>query len=218
MMVVLGLMVGRASALMITLDVGLSDSHALGDAAFTGNAAGGADTRDITLINNVLSLDPTTIPTAGAFSDGRVYQRTTLHTELKGDTVATTDGVHTATPDGYSGFTVDSLLINLGSSYKYLVACYDGENSGSQVWYIGDIAAGTDIYIPRYAHLTGYATGQDATDGVLPLENGYADGSKKFQMTGWGVYMPVTTPDGGMTVALLGIAMGALAFIARKIR
>ena len=78
--------------------------------------------------------------------------------------------------------------INLGTGlYGYLFAKYDGPNYGSEVWYVGNLSG--VITIP-------------ATAG------GYG-------LSGWTLFGPGNgqVPDGGSTVALLGLALlGAAAF------
>ena len=79
--------------------------------------------------------------------------------------------------------------IDLGTGlYSYLLAKYDGPNYGSEVWYVGNLSG--IITIP-------------ATGG------GYG-------LSGWTLFGPgAGVPDGGITVMLLGVAIGALG-IARR--
>jgi hypothetical protein len=79
--------------------------------------------------------------------------------------------------------------IDLGTGlYSYLLAKYDGPNYGSEVWYVGNLSG--IITIP-------------ATGG------GYG-------LSGWTLFGPgVGVPDGGITVMLLGVALGAIG-IARR--
>ena len=82
----------------------------------------------------------------------------------------------------------NSATIDLGSnSYLYILGKYDGPNYGSEVWY--------------GAGLTGVIT--------LPF---YGNGSQ-FGLSHVFVYngTPTTTPDGGTTAALLGMALTGLA-------
>jgi len=82
----------------------------------------------------------------------------------------------------------NSATIDLGSnSYLYILGKYDGPNYGSEVWY--------------GAGLTGVIT--------LPF---YGNGSQ-FGLSHVFVFngTPVTTPDGGTTAALLGLALTGLA-------
>ncbi len=79
--------------------------------------------------------------------------------------------------------------IDLGTGlYSYLLAKYDGPNYGSEVWYVGNLSG--IITIP-------------ATGG------GYG-------LSGWTLFGPgAGVRDGGITVMLLGVAIGALG-IARR--
>jgi hypothetical protein len=84
--------------------------------------------------------------------------------------------------------------IDLGTvGYAYLLAKYDGPNYGSEVW---DISGRTGIIkIP-------------ATGG------GYG-------LSGWTLFTPgsgQSVPDGGATVALLGVALGGLSAIRRFVK
>ncbi len=78
-----------------------------------------------------------------------------------------------------------STTINLGTTgYEYLLAKYDGPNYGSEVWYIGGLTG--SITIPATAGTQGYG------------------------LSGWTLFTPAQTPsvpDGGSTVAFLGLAL-----------
>lgn len=82
--------------------------------------------------------------------------------------------------------------INLGSGYLYLVAKYDGPNYGSVVWYVGGMT-GT-VTIPS-----------TATNGQYGLSHVY-------------LYNPghVSVPDGGATLALLGLGLVAVEGVRRR--
>jgi VPDSG-CTERM motif len=81
--------------------------------------------------------------------------------------------------------------INLGAGglYTYLVAKYDGQNYGTEVWYVGDLS-GT-ITIPAAAG--------------------------RYDLSGWMLFRSgvPTVPDGGTTAMLLGAALSVLG-IARR--
>jgi hypothetical protein len=79
--------------------------------------------------------------------------------------------------------------IDLGTGlYSYLYAKYDGPNYGAEVWYVGNLSG--SITIP-------------ATGG------GYG-------LSGWTLFGPGgRVPDGGITVMLLGLALGALGIAQR---
>jgi hypothetical protein len=81
----------------------------------------------------------------------------------------------------------NSATIDLGSnSYLYILGKYDGPNYGSEVWY--------------GAALSGVITLPEFGGGKYGLSHVYV-----FNGT------PVTTPDGGTTATLLGLALTGLA-------
>lgn len=82
-----------------------------------------------------------------------------------------------------------STSIDLGSGYLYLFAKYDGPNYGSEVWYVGNLS-GT-ITIP-------------ATAG------GYG-------LSGWTLFNGSRVPDGGSTIAFLGLALTAVELLRRAV-
>jgi len=86
--------------------------------------------------------------------------------------------------------------INLGTGgFTYLFAKYDGPNAGSEVW--------------NLQGLTGPIT--------IPAQ-GLA--GQKYGLSGWTLFGPSTArlPDGGTTVALLGIALTGLGLIRSKVQ
>jgi VPDSG-CTERM motif len=83
-------------------------------------------------------------------------------------------------------------IVDLGSGFTYLLGKYDGPNGGDEVWYVGG--------------LTGTIT--------IPL-NGPA--GLNFGLSHWSLFTPGTsTPDGGTTAALLGLALTGLAGLRAK--
>jgi len=83
-----------------------------------------------------------------------------------------------------------SISIDLGTGYEYLFAKYDGPNYGSEVWYVGGLSG--IITIPGFAGQYGIST--------TALFTPFSD----------------SVPDGGNTVALLGVALTGLAGIRAK--
>jgi hypothetical protein len=81
--------------------------------------------------------------------------------------------------------------INLGLGYTYLLAKYDGQNWGSEVWYVGGLTG--SITIPLYGNGEQYAV----SHVYLFNPNGE------------------TVPEGGMTLVLLGTAVSAV-FVGRR--
>jgi hypothetical protein len=82
--------------------------------------------------------------------------------------------------------------INLGTlGYAYLLAKYDGQNWGSEVWYVGGLTG--NITIPLYGNGEQYAV----SHVYLFNPNGN------------------TVPEGGMSLLLLGTAVSAV-FVGRR--
>ena len=81
--------------------------------------------------------------------------------------------------------------INLAGGYTYLLAKYDGQNWGSEVWYVGGLTG--NITIPLYGSGDQYAV----SHVYLFNPNG------------------ATVPEGGMSLVLLGAAVGGLALARR---
>jgi VPDSG-CTERM motif len=87
-----------------------------------------------------------------------------------------------------------TVSINIGSqgTFTYLYAKYDGQNAGTEVWYIGDLSGIITIpgFLGQYG-LSGYTLFGTGGNGV---------------------------PDGGTTVMLLGAALGALGMARRFLK
>jgi hypothetical protein len=101
--------------------------------------------------------------------------------------------------------------LNVTGTFQYLVAQYDDPNGGVGVWNISSLTGTIEIYM--YAkpekvngHLTGNLLGTDHA------QQGY------FRITGYTLLNPLSVPDGGVTVMLLGGALGALGMARRFIR
>jgi protein with PEP-CTERM/exosortase system signal len=88
------------------------------------------------------------------------------------------------------GLTGEGMTVNLGTpgTYSYLLAKYGGTTAVSQVWYVGD--------------LTGIIT--------IPAIRGQSGPSWALFTSG-----PLSVPDGGATVMLLGAALGTLGLVRR---
>lgn len=87
--------------------------------------------------------------------------------------------------------------------FQYLAAKYDGQNGVTEVWYLGDVAAGTMIYIPA---------------------NAFGTDNSQYGLSGWNMFNgttnppPPSVPDGGSTVALLGLALAGGGVLRRKMQ
>jgi hypothetical protein len=183
----------------VTLNVGLSDSLAIGD-VINGIQPGGQEARDVIMVNNLLTVALNTQSSTLPGDVGDLYQRSgNVFSPLP---AATATGAVSA-----SGIADGAVLldITLTSSFRYLVAAYDGPNGGVEVWDIAGIASGSTISIPRYA----------APIGV----NGQLQQSDAFRMTGWTLLNPGgnSLPDGGTTALLLGTALAGLGVLKRRI-
>jgi hypothetical protein len=89
----------------------------------------------------------------------------------------------------------------IDTGFEYLAAKYDGQNGVTEVWYLGDVAPGTMIYIPA---------------------NAFGPDNSKYGLSGWNMFdgttNPPSVPDGGSTVALLGLALAGGGVLRRKMQ
>ena len=194
-----------SNAVTITLNVGLTDPYALGD-VIGGIQAGGQANRDALMINNLLTVSLAASSTTISGDLGDLYQRTAnVFSPLPAATA--TGAVVAAAADlsfGTGTFPNGSVFLTLSGTYQYLVAAYDGQNAGAEIYDISGIASGTIIELPRNA------------DNIGP--SGSLQEAAQHQMTGWTLLNPTSVPDGGSTVALLGGAIVALGALGRRFR
>ena len=90
--------------------------------------------------------------------------------------------------------------VDLGTGgFLYLFAKYDGPNYGSEVWYVGGLTG--IITIPAFAGGNGMGSGQ-------------------YGLSGWTLFTPGgnTVPEGGSTIAFLGLALTAAELLRRGVR
>jgi hypothetical protein len=154
----------------------------------------GQTDRDVYMANFLLGMNPQT-QTTDTFASQ--FSRTTL--PGAGSATATN-----ALPvGGLSGGSGD-VTIDLGSGgvYSYLIVTYDGQNGAAAVFNISGLTGPITIY--------GYGSPQ-ANGNILGSstpQQGY------FRITSY-TLVSGTVPDGGATVMLLGVALGALG-VARR--
>jgi len=201
----------QAQASEITLGVGPTGPYILGEVV-PGIQAGGQVARDVVMVNalRLMARD-----TRSAATDSPEYYRSI--TDFGTLPLAVGLGaVYGTTPDGSWGVGATTRRIALSSSFAYLLAAWDGPNGGAEAYYIGGIAAGTTLVLPRYAHPSpefykDHTTGLDVDPYLQDLVEG-----TKYQMTGWTLLNPTTqVPDGGATAILLGVALIALGRVRR---
>ena len=96
-----------------------------------------------------------------------------------------TNGVYPTAVFNKNGKT---LTVDLGAGgFTYLFAKYDGKNAGSEVWYVGGQTGVIDV----------------PAVGLL---------GQNYGLSGWTLFGGTpSTPDSGMTVALLGLGLASLA-------
>jgi VPDSG-CTERM motif len=169
---------------------------ALGSTAYATDLAIG-DSRDLGLISPNHPADPTDsegfidILLAQPLGSGPTTIGANTYTRTNNDPLggnypaAVFAGELSFTPDAGGG---NSATIDLGSnSYLYILGKYDGPNYGSEVWYGAGLSG--VITLPEFGNGTQFGL------------------SHVFVFNG----TPVTTPDGGTTAALLGLALTGLA-------
>jgi VPDSG-CTERM motif len=166
---------------------------------------GGQAQRDADMTNTLLGMGLQTQmgPNPGV-AGNPLYSRATWP---GGDPATATGAVAVSGLGGGTG----NVFITLTGTYQYLVAAYDGQNSGVAVWNISTIAAGTTIEIYGYAKpevVNGQETGNLL--GSDHAQQGY------YRITSYTLLNPTGgVPDGGATVMLLGAALGALGMVRR---
>lgn len=195
----------------ITLSVALSDTHSVGTGVpgVIGLAGGQAadEAADVNALVGMALNSSASVTVSGANFNPSIFARSgNFSSPLP---TADVTGASLGTPSG-SGTTV---TFTLTQGFGYLVARYDGQNGGAAVWDLSGIAAGTTITIPAIAHPVG--TGLSTT-----LADGAAVGTTdQYQITSYTLFSPTptSTPDAGVTVAMLGAALTSLGLIRRKL-
>ena len=182
------------------LDVGLSSPLVVGEVIPQVLSPPGQEARDLSMANTLIGMYNSGTPSAAPyFISGNSFAMPLPAAVTTGDII---------TPIGGINFSGTQVVINIGSGFKYLIAAYDGQNSGAVLWDISGLPAGTIIDIPRYALPN--ASGTDLVNGAS---------AEKYGITTWSMFNPGTTnvPDGGTTVVLLGLALSGMGLIRRKL-
>jgi VPDSG-CTERM motif len=170
------------------------------------NTQNGQVARDVAMTNQLLSMS------AGAQTtlNNSLYSRTTWPAgppatavgAVAFDQNAITSG---ATIGGNSvSLSGGIVTITLGGTFQYLVAAYDGSHAGVAVFDISSFHAGDTIQLYAFAHPDPAHSG-DLIGGT----------SGQYFMTSFTLLNPISVPDGGATVMLLGAALGALGVVRR---
>lgn len=176
-----------------------NDAYLLGTVIPGLNGNGGQAARDAAMTNTLLGMaGHQQIGTWGDQNDP-LYSRTTLNTTGYPAASAAVTVMGSGIPDGGA-----TLTITLTGSFQYLVVAYDGMQSGVAVFDIHTLVAGDQIVLARYAFPSDPVRG-DLQEGTF------------YRMTSWTLLNPISVPDGGATVMLLGAALGALGMARRFI-
>ena len=187
-----------AHANTITLDVGLSSPLVIGEVIPQILSPPGQEARDLSMANTLLTMYNSGTPSASPFFISGNSFATPLPLATSTDDVVT--------PGGGMSFAADgNVMMTLGAGYNYLIAAYDGQNSGAVLWDISSLGAGTIIEIPAAAQPNG--SGTDLVDG-------------KYGITTWSMFNAdnnTSVPDGGSTALLLGAALSGMGLIRRKL-
>jgi hypothetical protein len=183
------------------LNVGLSSPLVIGEVIPQPLFPPGQEARDLAMANTLITMYNNGSPSASPyFVSGNSFPTPLPAAVTTGDII---------TPFGNITLSGSQAIINIGSGFRYLVAAYDGQNSGAALWDISGLAAGTIIDIPRYARPN--AAGTDLVNGEEFLQ---------FQITTWSMFNPggPSVPDGGTTVLLLGAGLSALGMVRRFLK
>lgn len=189
---VLAVTAARATTVTLTVDPNLpptTTAYVLGAV----NPGTPADAIDQTaFINGILGLSLGGSGTVSAVSSSQtdaIYRSDNVFSGLP----AYATSANNITGSG----NVTSLTLTAG--YAFLVAKYDGQNGGTEVWYVGGLAAGTIIDIPS---------------------NAFGDGNDKYGLSGTtfleGTSVP-PVPDTASTIVLLALGLSSLFFV-RKLK
>lgn len=218
---VLAVMAGQANATEVRLTVGPSGNLIIGEVVYPGAIAD---------VNGLLPMDKVAVDTLTDYSTEGWYnvlgktegnKQLTVKYYRSGNSFGTLPDVVGSTNEYgdqnggdhqiKASFTVDGidyLKITLPSRMTYLMATWDGPNVGGEVWYIGGLEAGREIWVP-------YSVEKNDTTSHL---FDHTDSTRQG-ITSWTAWNPTTSvPDGGATVMLLGLALSGLGLVSRRMK
>jgi protein with PEP-CTERM/exosortase system signal len=161
--------------------------------------------RDIAMTNTLEGMALQTQMGSGTAADP-LYSRTTWPQ----GPLATTGSTFSQSLGQIQFDSNGNVSITLTGTFQYLVAAYDGQNSGVAVFDISSFHAGDTILLYSYAKpevVNGHLTGNLL--GTSTQTQGY------YFITSFSLLNPLGVPDGGATVMLLGAALGALGMVRR---
>jgi hypothetical protein len=206
--VLMALVASPSSANTINLAVGAGGvvgDHILGE-VFTRkdfDQAGGQGVVDAAAVNGLLAVALGT-----RSGDNPEYWRST-----------TNFGVLPAATNVGAGLFGNQTSFVLSEVFQYMVVSYDGQNGGSQVYYIGNLAIGDTINIVQKAYPNGVAKKNAACGGSGEPDCGHLTAGTYYGVTHTSFLNPgVTVPDGGMTISLLGMALAGMGLVARRMK
>ena len=195
----LGFQPAKATELDLTnhMHWSLNDQYLIGT-VIPGDNTGGQAVRDAAMVNVLLGMGTPAQQGTWGSSSNPLYSRTTWNTT--GFPAANIAG--NVVNSGAIGDAGTPVQITLTGTFQYLVVAWDGNNAGVAVFDIHTLVAGDVIDLSRYARPDGLHHGDLVEDN-------------NYRMTGWTLLNPINVPDGGTTVMLLGMGLGALGMVRR---
>lgn len=205
-----------ASADTITLQVGAGGTAGdliIGEVIPTTVGGGGQAARDAAMLTTLIGMSLGTRTGAGISPE--YYRSTTDFGALPAVDAST--AVLGSMSNSSITFSGNYAVITLaaGTAYQYLIAAWDGQNGGAEAWYIGNVAAGSTIYVPRYAYPSPSSGTPPDPAAVWPQNLVDGASEQQYGMTTWTLFNPASVPDGGATATLLGLAMAGLGLVRR---
>ena len=181
------------------LNVGLSSPLVIGEVIPQVLSPPGQEARDLAMANTLIGMYNSGSPSAAPyFVSGNTFATPLPAAVTTGDIITPFGGINISGPQ---------VIINIGSGFNYLLAAYDGQNSGAVLWDISGLPAGTIIDIPGYAKPT--AGGTDLVADASNTESRLGPCSTREA---------TSVPDGGTTVLLLGAGLSALGMVRRFLK